>query len=122
MKNIFQHITSKRALAILLVIATFASCEKELEDELLSDTCEISPGLEFLGVVLNGAHQFFIVFPWIQGKFHITHYNKMQHLFLKAHVLRVLFELTVDGHELKTIRFQLPAHDVHGQVVQFLFC
>ena len=38
MKNIFQYITSKRALAILLVIATFASCEKELEDELLSDT------------------------------------------------------------------------------------
>ncbi|WP_127138265.1 RagB/SusD family nutrient uptake outer membrane protein [Flagellimonas oceanensis] len=39
MKNIFQYITSKKALAILLVLATFTSCEKDLlEDELLSDT------------------------------------------------------------------------------------
>lgn len=38
MKNIFQYIASKRALTILLAVATFASCEKELEDELLSDT------------------------------------------------------------------------------------
>lgn len=39
MKNIFQYITSKKALAILLVLAAFTSCEKDLlEDELLSDT------------------------------------------------------------------------------------
>ncbi|MEC8831470.1 MAG: RagB/SusD family nutrient uptake outer membrane protein, partial [Bacteroidota bacterium] len=39
MKNIFQYITSKKALTILLVLATFTSCEKDLlEDELLSDT------------------------------------------------------------------------------------
>ena len=29
MKNIFQYITSKKALAILLVLATFTSCESE---------------------------------------------------------------------------------------------
>ena len=38
MKNIFQHLISKKAMAIFLVVATFASCEKELEDKLLSDT------------------------------------------------------------------------------------
>ncbi|WP_318310333.1 RagB/SusD family nutrient uptake outer membrane protein [Flagellimonas crocea] len=39
MKNIFQHLISKQALTIFLVIATFASCEKDLlQDELLSDT------------------------------------------------------------------------------------
>ncbi|MEC3965003.1 RagB/SusD family nutrient uptake outer membrane protein [Flagellimonas halotolerans] len=39
MKTIFQYLTSKRICAILLAIATFTSCEKDLlEDELLSNT------------------------------------------------------------------------------------
>ncbi|MBO0343100.1 RagB/SusD family nutrient uptake outer membrane protein [Flagellimonas profundi] len=39
MKTIFHYLKSKKALTILLVIATLTSCEKDLlEDELLSDT------------------------------------------------------------------------------------
>lgn len=73
------------------------------------------------GVFFNFFHQLMVVHLRSFGIWNTAYYDKIKLFLLQANKLWILFGFAVDTHKLVAFLLELPAHDIHREVMQFLF-